>query len=140
MYEKIIKYISLALLIISAVIAIWAYAVGFTDAAVDTLLYWAYAMVGIGIVASVIIGIVISAINNPKSLVKMGIGLVAVAVVVGIAYLIAPGSPAIGYVGKEIPASTLKFTDTILNLTYFACIVAICAIVFGAILNASRSK
>lgn len=140
MYEKIIKYLSFALLIVSAVIAIWAYATGFTDAAVNTLLYWAYAMVGVGIFSAVIIGIVISAVNNPKSLIKMGLGLVAVAAVVGIAYVLAPGSAALGYVGPEIPASTLKLTDTILNLTYFTCGAAVCAIICGVVVNVVRSK
>lgn len=139
-YTKIIKYLSWALLFVSAAIAIWAYAINFTDAAVDTLLYWAYAMVGVGILAAVIIGVVISAINNPKSLINILIGIVGVVVVVAIAYFLAPGSPAIGYVGPEITADTLKFTDTILNLTYLACGAAVIAIIVGAVMNAVRSK
>ena len=47
MYQKVIKYISWALLIVSVVIGVLGFAIGFntSDAvAVDTLLYWAYAM------------------------------------------------------------------------------------------------
>ena len=140
MYRKIIRYILWVLLAVSAVIAIWSYAVGFTDKAVDKLLYWAYALAIVGIVATVVIAITISAINNPKSLLKMLVGLAVVAVIVGVAYVLAPGTPAVGYLGAEVPAMTLKLTDTILNLTYFACGAAIIVIIGGVIMDAVRNK
>lgn len=140
MYRKIIRYILWLLLAVSAVIAIYAYAAGFTDNAVDTLLYWAYAMAIVGIVASVVIAITISAVNNPKSLLKMLGVLVGVAVIVGVAYLLAPGTPAVGYLGPEVPGMTLKLTDTILNLTYFACGASIIVIIGGVIMDAVRNK
>lgn len=139
-YGKITKYILWLLLAVSAVVAIWSYAVSFTDKAVDSLLYWAYALAIVGIVVTIIIAIVVSAINNPKSLLKMLIGLAAIAVIVAVAYVLAPGTPTVGYVGAEVPASTLKLTDTILNLTYFTCGVAIVVIIAGLIVNAVRNK
>ena len=139
-YEKIIKIALWVLMIVSTGITAWGYAVGFNDQSVDTLLYWAYALVVVGIVAAILIGITISAINNPKSLVKMGIELVAVVVVVGAVYFLSSGAPAVGYVGKEVSAMTLKLTDTVLNLTYILCAVTILAIIGGGIYNAIRNK
>ncbi|MGN1211161.1 MAG: hypothetical protein ACI4TM_05700, partial [Candidatus Cryptobacteroides sp.] len=76
--------------------------------------------------------------NNPKSLVKLGIGLLCVAAVVGGAYLLASGAPAMGIVGEQPSDSTLKFTDTILNLTYLACGAAIISVIAGVVVKAIR--
>ena len=89
--------------------------------------------------AVVIVGLVVGAINDPKSLVKLGLGLVAVAAVCFIAYLIAPGAPAMGML-EQPSAATLKLTDTILYLTYFAGIVAVLSIVVGEIRLAITNK
>ena len=139
-FETIVKITLWVLMIVSTAITVWGYAVGFNDASVNTLLYWAYALVVVGIAAAVLFGIAISAINNPKNLLKMLIELVVVVVVVGAVYLLSSGAPAMGYVGKEVSPMTLKLTDTVLNLTYILCAVAILAIVGGGIYNAIRNK
>lgn len=133
-----------ALILISVGVLVWGTVTGFESndgAAVDVLLRWGYIMIGITLFAVLIIGIAISAINNPKSLVKMLIGLVAVAAVCFVVYLVSPGAPAMNLAtGDQPSASTLKLTDTILNLTYFAGGLAILAIVFGEIMSTIRSK
>ena len=130
------------LLLVSVAVSIYGFAVGFesNDAQpVDVVLYWAYALVGIAVVSAVIVSVVINAINNPKSLIKLGIVLLAAAVVIGGAYLLAPGSPAVGLVSAELPsAGTLKLTDTILNLTYLACGAAVLSVVVGEIVALFR--
>ena len=139
-FEKIIKIMLWVLMIASTAITVWGFAVGFNDASVDTLLYWAYVLVIIGIAAAVLFGIAISAINNPKNLIKMGIELVAVVVVVGAVYFLSSGAPAQGYTGPEVSPMTLKLTDTLLNLTYILCAMAVVAILGGGIYNAIRNK
>lgn len=139
-FEKIIKIMLWVLMIASTAITVWGFAVGFNDASVDTLLYWAYVLVIIGIAAAVLFGIAISAINNPKNLIKMGIELVAVVVVVGAVYFLSSGAPAQGYTGPEVSPMTLKLTDTLLNLTYILCAMAFVAILGGGIYNAIRNK
>lgn len=139
-FEKIIKIMLWVLMIASTAITVWGFAVGFNDASVDTLLYWAYVLVIIGIAAAVLFGIAISAINNPKNLIKMGIELVAVVVVVGAVYFLSSGAPAQGYTGPEVSPTTLKLTDTLLNLTYILCAMAVVAILGGGIYNAIRNK
>lgn len=139
-FETIVKITLWVLMIVSTAITVWGYAVGFNDASVNTLLYWAYALVVVGIVAAVLFGIAISAINNPKNLLKMLIELVVVVVVVGAVYLLSSGAPAMGYVGKEVSPMTLKLTDTVLNLTYILCALTVLAIIYGAIRNAILNK
>ncbi len=140
-FNKIFKWAMVLLLVVSVVLLVLGFAGGWKEGNVDVLLGWTYVMVGLAIAAVVIVGLVIGAINNPKSLVKLGLGLVAVAVVCFIAYLIAPGDPALNLTSMDQPsASMLKLTDTILYLTYFAGIVAVLSIVVGEIRLAITNK
>ena len=99
MFNKIIKYVLLALILIGAALAVWGFAVGFNDASVNVLLRWAYVMVIVGIGLIVALGLIMGAINNPKSLIKTGLVIVGAAVVVAFAFLTAKGAPAQGFVG-----------------------------------------
>ena len=142
--NKIFKWTMVLLIVVSVVLLVWGFAAGWDKgnvATVNALLGWTYIMVGLAIAAVVIVGLVVGAINDPKSLVKLGIGLVAVAVVCFIAYLIAPGDPALNLTSMDQPsAPMLKLTDTILYLTYFAGIMAVLAIVVGEIRLAITNK
>lgn len=133
--NKIFTWSMVAFIVISVAILVWGFAVGFEykdNLPVDVLLAWGYIMIGIALAAVIVVGLIVGAMNNPKSLIKTGIVLVGVALIALLAYLIAPGTPAIG-TDIESDASTLKLTDTILYLTYFAGIVAILSIVAGEI-------
>ena len=138
-YNKIFKWAMVLLIVVSVVLLVMGFAAGWKEGNVDTLLGWTYCMVGLAIAAVVIVGLVIGAINDPKSLVRLGLGLVAVAAVCFVAYLIAPGAPAMGML-EQPSAGTLKLTDTILYLTYFAGIVAVLSIVVGEIRLAITNK
>ena len=144
LYAKIFKWISWALLIISVGLAVWAFTRfggSGEGAAVETMLYWAYAMLILALVAVLCVGLYISATTDPKSLVRIGIGLVAAAVLCLVAYLLASGAPAIGFTGATPPsASELKLTDTVLNLTYILGAGAIVAIIAGEIISGIRTK
>lgn len=127
------------LIVVSVVLLVLGFAAGWKEGNVDTLLTWTYIMVGLALAAVIVVGLIIGAMNDPKSLVKLGIGLVVVAAVCFAAYLIAPGAPAMGML-QQPSAATLKLTDTILYLTYFAGIVAVLAIVVGEIRLAITNK
>ena len=140
--NKIFTWSMVAVIVISVAILVWGFAVGFDfkdDLPVDVLLGWGYTILGLGVASVVVVGVAVSAVNNPKSLVKTGIVLVGIALIALIAYLIAPGKPAVG-TDIESTAATLKLTDTILYLTYFAGIVAILSIVAGEIRLAISNK
>ncbi len=138
-YNKIFKWAMVILIVVSVVLLVLGFTGGWKEGNVDTLLGWTYCMVGLALAAVVIVGLVVGAINDPKSLVKLGLGLVAVAAVCFVAYLIAPGAPAMGML-EQPSAATLKLTDTILYLTYFAGIVAVLSIVVGEIRLAITNK
>ena len=140
-YEKVIKWILLALFIVGAVLSFYGFGVGFesdNNAPVDNILYCAYGFSALTIAAVVFGVVVIGGINNPMSLVKLLIGLVVIAAIVAGAYFLAPGTPAVGYLGEPVSDGTLKLTDTILNLTYLLCGGSILALVAGAAISAFK--
>lgn len=131
-----------ALLVISIAILVWGFVVGFESnggQAVDTLIYWAYIMIGLALASWVIVGGIVSAKNDPKSILKTVILIVAIAAVCFVAYLLAPANPAVGREGLD-EIGKLKLTDTVLNLTYFAGAAAILAIIIGEIRLAITNK
>lgn len=136
--NKFFKILMLVLILVSVGLLVWGSIVGFTTnkgQAVDVLFYWAYVMVGLAVASWVLVGLVLMAKNNPKSLVKVGIVLVVAAALAFVAYLLAPGNPAVGRenVSPADTLATLKLTDTVLNLTYFASAAAVVAIIIGEI-------
>ena len=140
-YDKLIKWLLAILFVVGIVFSFYGFAVGFEtngNAPVDNILYCAYAFAAIAILAVVIGVVVIGGINNPKSLLKLVLGLVVIAGVVAVAYVLAPGTPAVGYIGPEVPAGTLKLTDTILNLTYLLFGASLLSLVIGWVVGATR--
>ena len=140
-YAKIIKWILAVLFVVGIVFSFYGFIVGFEsngNAPVDNMLYCAYAFALITIAAVVFGVVVIGGINNPKSLLKLLAGLLAIVAVVAVAYVLAPGTPAVGYLGDPVSDSTLKLTDTMLNLTYFLFGGALIALVAGWVIGAIR--
>ena len=140
-YEKIIKWVLVALFIVGIVFSVYGFIVGFEsngNAPVDNILYCAYAFAAIAVLAVVLGVVVIGGINNPKSLLKLVLGLVVIGAIVAVAYVLAPGTPAVGYLGDPVSDGTLKLTDTVLNLTYFTFGLSILALVVGWIVGAVR--
>ena len=141
-YGKIFKLTMWALIAISVVLLVLGFIIGFEangGKLVDVMFYWTYAMIAIALIAVIVFGAWIGFKNNPKSIVKVGIALVVVVVVCGLAYLLAPGKPAVGMLDQP-SAGTLKLTDTVLNLTYLAGGLAILSIIVGEIVTSVRNK
>ena len=140
-YEKIVKWVLAALFAVGVVFSFYGFAVGFEtngNAPVDNMLYCAYAFALVTILAVVFGVVVIGGINNPKSLLKLLLGLVAGGAIIAVAYVLAPGTPAIGYLGNPVSDGTLKLVDTVLNLTYFFFGGALLTLVAGWIIGAIR--
>jgi len=140
-YAKVVKIVEWALIAISLVVILYGVFAGFTSRdglAIDLMLYWAYTLVAISLIAIVILGIGASAVRSRKSAITLAAVLVGTVAIIAIAYVLAPGADAMGLVGEQPTQSVLKFTDTVLNLTYLACGAAILAIVASAIVNAIR--
>ena len=140
-YEKIVKWVLALLFAVGVVFSFYGFAVGFEtngNAPVDNMLYCAYAFALVAVLAVVFGVVVIGGINNPKSLLKLLLGLVAIAAVIAVAYVLAPGTPAVGYLGEPVSDGTLKLVDTVLNLTYFLFGGALLALVAGWVIGAIR--
>ena len=140
-YEKIIKWVLAALFVLGVVFSFYGFAVGFEsngNAPVDNMLYCAYGYAAVAILAVLFGVVIIGGINNPKSLLWLLVGLVVIAAIIAGAYILAPGTPAVGYLGEPVSEGTLKLTDTILNLTYLLFGASILALVAGWIIGATR--
>ncbi len=143
-YNKIFKWIMLAISIVAIGLLVWGSIVGFParvaddNGTVDPLLNWTYVVIGIALFCVIVVSTVVSAMNDPKSLVKLGIGLAAIAAVCFVVYLLSPGNEALNLTVEQPSATTLKLTDTVLNLTYLTGALAIAAIIFGEIWRAVR--
>ena len=136
--NKIFKWGMVVLILISVAILIWGFVAGFNDGPTalpptNALLTWAWIMIGIAVFCWLVIGLIVSVVNDPKSLVRIGLVLVGAAVLCLVSYLLASGAPAMGYTGDPVTPGTLKLTDAILNLTYICGAAAILAIVVGEI-------
>ncbi len=140
-YEKIIKWVLAVLFVVGIVFSFYGFIVGFEsngNAPVDNILYCAYAFAAVTILAVLFGVVVIGGMNNPKSLLKLLLGIVAIVAVVAVAYVLAPGTPAVGYLGDPVSDGTLKLVDTVLNLTYLLFGAAILSLVVGWIVGATR--
>lgn len=130
------------LLAISVVLLVLGFIFGFESNGArwtDVLLNWTYIVFALTLLIVVVFGAVIAFKNNPKSIIKGLIGLVILAVVCGVVYLLAPGKPAVGMIDQP-SAGTLKLTDTVLILTYIAAAAAVVAIIVGEIVTSVRNK
>ena len=108
-YDKIIKWVLVALFAIGALLSVLGFAIGFDangDAPVDIMLYCAYAYALVAIVAVLFGVVVIGGMNEPKSLIKLGIGIAAIVVIVVLAWLLAPGTPAVVAGGMKVALIT----------------------------------
>ncbi len=142
MYAKVTKILKWVLLIIGVALAVFGIVYGFTTEgglATDILLYCAYALIALAILAVICLGLYFTIKQNPKGLIKIGVALVIAVAVVAIAYVLAPGTEAEGC-SIAVSDGMLKLTDTILNVTYFCCGCAVLSVIVGAIVSASRNK
>ena len=142
--NKIFKWGMVVLILISVAILVWGFSAGFANGdealpATNVLLTWAAIMIGIALFCWIVIGLIISVKNDPKSIVKMGIVLVGIAAVCLVAYLLAKGDPVPG-AAVTATDGELKLTDTILNLTLIAGVGAVVAIIAGEIRMAIANK
>lgn len=142
-YGLIFKILELVLIVISVGLLVWGFSVGFDkngNMPVEVLLKWAYVMIALALISILIISLIIGIMNNPKILVKYGLVLAGVAVLCLVSYLLAKGAPAVGLTTEQPDATTLKLTDSILNLTYIVGAASILSIVLGEIVMAFRNK
>jgi len=120
--------ITLTAAIISIFVAVMSYlstdsAEGFIDVA--------YIFVGLALVLAVVLP-VLSSIDNPKSFVKIGAGLVAVILVFGVCWVIADDQSAVKAASK-VSSGTIRFSDALIVSTKFMLAIAVVGVLYTEI-------
>lgn len=104
----------------------------------EWMLWWMYAMIIIGIICALISPIK-NLFTSPKSALKTLVGLVVAAVVIGGCYALSSAEPVPNSAGGYFEnVFDLRFTDTLLYLTYLVGGVSIAVILAGEIRNAIK--
>lgn len=115
----------------------WEYLIYFRT---DIALIWAYILIFITLVASIMFPLV-AVISNPKALVRLLLVLAGAAVLVVISYLLSNGSPIeiTGYAGTDNSnPAVLKMIDTVLFVTYMLFGLALASILYAIISRAFK--
>lgn len=108
---------------------------GEMHAETDMFLWWAYAILVIGIIAALISPIK-NLFSSPKSAITALIGLVVAAAVIGGCYALSSAAPVPNSAGGFFEdAFELKFTDTVLYIAYLALGASVISILFGEVKN-----
>lgn len=141
LFAKIVEYV---LLIIGLVLVIAAYTNTASEAlvdgsATDMSIIWTAILLGIGLVLA-IASTVLATASDMKGLVKMGIGLVAAAIIIGIFWSISDDTPLnlVGYEGDQNQGAWLKVSDTGIFTTYLCLGGAVVSIVVTEIYQLFR--
>ena len=88
----------------------------------DEIFYFTYVLLGLCIVLAVIIPLVKS-IDNPKSLIKVGVGIVALAIIYFICLYTASGDLSFTHKEFDLSATVLKNIGAMLRMTYVMLLV-----------------
>ncbi len=146
MTEKILKIATLVMFVITVVILgmfIFGGEVSdqlyYTPVYTASLLNWGYILFFLAVIAAIIFPIV-RLFTRPKQAMKSLIGLIVLALVVLMAYVLADGTPMNipGYTGTDNTPSMLVFSDTIIYTMYFLFGGAIIAIIATELLRKVR--
>ncbi len=104
----------------------------------EWIMWWMYGIVIIGIIAALISPIK-NLFTSPKAAIKALVGLVVAAAVIGGCYALSSAAPVPNSAGGFFEnAFDLKFTDTMLYLTYLVGGTSILVILVGEIRNAIK--
>lgn len=103
--------------------------------ALDTFLYWIYALVVFALCVTLLFPLV-GAFKSKKKLLRLVILILAVVVILGGAWMLAPGSPI--ETNAITKPNDFKLADTVLYVSYLAVIGAICALIWSAVRNAIK--
>lgn len=108
------------------------------DAAAGIMLTWAYILLGLTVVVTLLMPL-INLAKNPKGAVRSLVGLAIVVVVLGVCYAMSSDAPIVNSAGGyfDNPAE-LKLSDTGLYAAYFAMAATILVVIYGEIRNSFK--
>lgn len=133
---KYTKYLSVLLLVVSAVLAVVFYYSGGSEGMVTTIINWALALSGVAVLGAIVMPVFFSNGKGKKGmLIKVGF----IAVLCVVSYLFATGEPVEGS-RIEAAETAWKYTDAGLILTGLLFAVAVLSILFGSVISNVRNK
>ena len=130
------KILELVLFLVSLVLFVVVFTAKPTttdNAALDTFLYWIYALLFLALCVTLLFPL-FGAFKSKKKLLRLIVLILGVVVIVGGAWLLAPGTPI--ETKATVAEGDFKFADTVLFVTYFVVCAAIVALVWSAIRKA----
>ncbi|GAB2625819.1 hypothetical protein [Belliella aquatica] len=97
---------------------------------IDIFLTLSYILIGIGVVLAIVMPL-IKSLDNPKSLLKTGVGVVGLVVLIFISYSLSDGEVSAKFAADpyNMTTTSTKFVGAILASTYFLAILAMVGIV-----------
>ena len=132
------KILELILFVVSLVL----FAIVFTakptttdSASLDAFLYWIYALVCLALCVTLLFPL-FGAFKSKQKLLRLIILILGVVVIVGGAWLLAPGTPI--ETKATVADGDFKFADTVLYVTYFVVCAAIVALGWSALRKAIK--
>ncbi len=96
---------------------------------VNAILYFSYLLIGVAIIAVIVLPL-IKAIDDPQTLVKMGVGVLALGVLFLIAWGISGSEVTETYAKYNVGPDLSKIVGGTLTLTYLLLVVSIVGIVY----------
>lgn len=135
---KALKYVEYVLFLIGVLSLVYFLALApTTDAGVGVMLIWAYIIVAIAVVVTILFP-VLNLFTNPKGAVRSLLGLALLVVLIGVSYALSSDAPIITPADTFDNPLTLKITDTQLYTAYVMLAVAVLAVIGGEIRNALK--
>ena len=141
--KKFPKIIELSIFVISIIIMVVFYlnmptlATMNQSPIMDISLFWSYLLVAVAILLALVFPLM-DAFKSPKALRNLLLGIIAVVVIVGACYLLAPGGEV--KTTAVYTPKTSKLVDAGLYLTYFMLLVTIGSLIFGIVRSAQNNK
>lgn len=122
------RIVLIALMVVGVVL--WILILTGGDDSVTPMITWAY-IAFFAAIALAILSTVFSIVINPSSLKNAVIGIVIVAVIAGLSYVLADGSDFAMY--KNTDESTSKLVSTGLNAFYIVGLLAVLSVVYSGV-------
>ncbi|MFC2123914.1 hypothetical protein ACFLU5_03800 [Bacteroidota bacterium] len=99
---------------------------------VDIMIYVAYALMGVAVIAAIVMPLV-NSLGDPKSLLKGVIGIVFLLIIYGIAYVISQGDVTSVYMKFGVDAAMSKMVGASIISMYILVGLSVLGIVFSEI-------
>lgn len=132
---KILELVLFVVSLVLFVVVFTAHPETTDSGALDTFLYWIYCLVALALCVTLLFPLV-GAFKSKKKLIRLITLILAVVVIVGGAWLLAPGT-AIETKAAVSPGD-FKFADTVLFVTYLMVAAAIVSLCWSAIRKAVK--